>query len=195
MIVVAVVAGYLLGTIPFAVVVARVVTRGRVDIRQRGSGNPGGFNTIREVGRLWGAVVILLDGGKALVAALVGWLIAGDAGVYAAATAAIAGHIWPVWTRLRGGKGVATAGGAQLVAFPPYFPIYLISLLSAAIAFRNSERAMYVAAATWVASSILWVVFDWTNGWGPDVSAGLIIFSALSPAMILMKFRLARTTT
>jgi len=193
MIIGAIVAGYFLGTIPFAVLVSRVVTRGRVDIRRTGSGNPGGFNTIREVGRMWGAVVILLDGGKALVAALVGWLIAGDAGVYAAATAAIAGHIWPLWTRFRGGKGVATAGGAQLVAFPPYFPIYLISLLSAAIAFRNSERAMYVAGATWVIASILWVAFDWTNGWGPDPSAGLIVFSALSAAMILVKFRLART--
>jgi len=191
-IVVAIVAGYLLGTIPFAIVVSRVVTRGRVDIRETGSGNPGGFNTIREVGRLWGVVVILLDGGKALVAGLVGWLIAGEAGVYAAATAAIAGHIWPVWTRFQGGKGVATAGGAQLVAFPPYFPIYLISLLGAAIGFRNSERAMWVAATTWVASAVLWVAFDWTNGWGPDPSAGLIVFSALSAAMILVKFRLAR---
>jgi glycerol-3-phosphate acyltransferase PlsY len=188
----AIVAGYLLGTIPFAILVSRVVTRGRVDIRQTGSGNPGGFNTIREVGRLWGAVVILLDGGKALVAALVGWLIAGDAGVYAAATAAIAGHIWPVWTRFRGGKGVATAGGAQLVAFPSYFPIYLISLLGAAIAFRNSAKAMVVAAVTWVACAVLWTAFDWTNGWGPDASAGLIVFSVLSAGMILLKFRLAR---
>jgi glycerol-3-phosphate acyltransferase PlsY len=190
----AIVAGYLLGTIPFAILVSRVVTRGRVDIRQTGSGNPGGFNTIREVGRLWGAVVILLDGGKALVAALVGWLIAGDAGVYAAATAAIAGHIWPVWTRFRGGKGVATAGGAQLVAFPPYFPIYLISLLGAAIAFRNSAKAMVVAAVTWVVCAVLWTAFDWTNGWGPDASAGLIVFSVLSAGMILLKFRLARTS-
>jgi glycerol-3-phosphate acyltransferase PlsY len=191
MIALAIIAGYLLGTIPFAIIVSRVVTRGRVDIRQTGSGNPGGFNTIREVGRLWGAVVIVLDGGKALVAALVGWLIAGDAGVYAAATAAIAGHIWPVWTRFRGGKGVATAGGAQLVAFPPYFPIYLISLLSAAIAFRNSAKSMIVAAITWIVCSILWVAFDWTNGWGPDANAGLIVFSVLSAAMILVKFRVA----
>src|SRR5262249_28535467 len=144
-------------------------------------------------GRLGGVCGFRAGGGRALVAALVGWLMAGDAGASAAATAAIAGHIWPVWTRFRGGKGVATAGGAQLVAFPPYFPIYLISLLSAAIAFRNSAKAMVVAAITWIVCSILWVAFDWTNGWGPDVSAGLIVFSALSAAMILAKFRLART--
>ena len=194
MIVVAIVAGYLLGTIPFAVIVSRLVTRGRVDIRRSGSGNPGGFNTIREVGRLWGAVVILLDGGKALVASLLGWILAGEPGAYAGATAAIAGHIFPVWTRFRGGKGVATAGGALLGAFPPGFVLYVIALLSGAIGFRNSERAMQLAALVWVVASVLWVAFDWSNGWGPDPSAGLIVFSALGAAMILVKFRLARAT-
>ena len=194
MIVVAIVAGYLLGTIPFAVIVSRLVTRGRVDIRRSGSGNPGGFNTIREVGRLWGAVVILLDGGKALVASLLGWILAGEPGAYAGATAAIAGHIFPVWTRFRGGKGVATAGGAQLGAFPPGFVLYVIALLSGAIGFRNSERAMQLAALVWVVASVFWVAFDWSNGWGPDPSAGLIVFSALGAAMILVKFRLARAT-
>jgi len=53
---------------------------------------------------------------------------------------------------------------------------------------------MVVAAITWVVCSVLWVAFDWTNGWGPDVSAGLIVFSVLSAAMILVKFRLARTS-
>ena len=67
---------------------------------------------------------------QGLVAALVGWRVGGDAGVYLGATAAIAGHICPVWTGFRGGKGVATAGGARLAVFPPYFPIYLISLLA-----------------------------------------------------------------
>ena len=195
MIALAVVAGYLLGTIPFAVIVSGLVTRGRVDIRSTGSGNPGGFNTIREVGRLWGVVVILLDGGKALVAALVGWVIAGEPGAYAGATAVIAGHIWPAWTRFRGGKGVATAGGAQLGAFPPGFVLYLIALLSGAIGFRNSERAMQLAAVVWVVAAILWTAFDWTNGWGPDPSAGLIVLSVLGAGMILVKFRLARTPT
>src|SRR5512140_1433781 len=90
--------GYLLGTIPFAVLVTRVATRGKVDIREAGSGNPGGFNTFREIGKGWGIVVVLLDGGKAMFAGLIALVLVGDAAAYAAATAAIAGHIWPVWT-------------------------------------------------------------------------------------------------
>src|SRR5262249_15158374 len=74
----AVVVGYLLGTIPTAVVVTRLATRGQVDIRQAGSGNPGGFNTFREVGKGWGAVVVLLDGGKAMLAGLLALVVVGD---------------------------------------------------------------------------------------------------------------------
>jgi glycerol-3-phosphate acyltransferase PlsY len=188
----AVVAGYLIGTFPTAVVVTRYATRGVVDIRQTGSGNPGGFNTFREVGRAWGAVVILLDGAKAIIAAALGWLIADDAGAYAAATAVIAGHIAPVWTRFRGGKGVATAGGAILAVFPVYFPIHALALIAGALGFRNSSRAMQAAAMVWVAASVVWLVAEWPNGWGPEPSAGLVIFSVLGAAMIVAKFRLAR---
>ena len=63
--------GYLLGTIPSAILVTKLVTRGRVDIREAGSGNPGGFNTFRSVGKGWGVVVVLADGGKAMVAGLI----------------------------------------------------------------------------------------------------------------------------
>ena len=189
----AVVAGYLLGTIPTAVLITRLATRGRVDIRDAGSGNPGGFNTFREVGKVWGAGVILLDGAKALVAGALGWLIAGDAGAYAAATSVIAGHIAPVWRGAKGGKGVATGAGAIFGVFPLYFPINLLVLAGSAVTFRNSERAMQIAAVVWIASSIVWVVTDWPNGWGPDPSAGLIAFSVLGAGMILAKFRLAGT--
>jgi glycerol-3-phosphate acyltransferase PlsY len=192
LVVAAVVVGYLIGTFPAAVVVTRFATRGVVDIRQAGSGNPGGFNTLREVGKTWGAVVILLDGAKAVIAAAIGWLIGDDAGAYAAATAVIAGHIAPVWTRFRGGKGVATAGGAILAVFPVYFPIHALVLVVGALGFRNSTRAMQAAAAVWVVASVVWFAADWPNGWGPDPTAGLVIFSALGAAMILAKFRLAR---
>lgn len=173
--------------------VTRLATRGQVDIRSTGSGNPGGFNTFREVGKVWGAVVILLDGFKALVASAFGWLIAGDAGAYAAATAVIAGHIAPVWNGFKGGKGVATGSGAILGVFPLYFPINLLVLAGSALTLRNSERAMQIAAIVWIAASIVWVVTDWPNGWGPDPSAGVIIFSVLGGGMIVTKFRLART--
>ena len=99
-----IVVGYLIGTFPSADLVARLVSRGAVDIRQSGSGNPGGLNTMRVLGRSWGALVMLLDTLKGVVAGFVGLAI-GDAAAYAAGTAAIAGHVWPVWTRFRGGRG------------------------------------------------------------------------------------------
>src|ERR1700683_3072213 len=98
--------GYLLGTFPTAVLVTRLATRGSVDIRTTGSGNPGGLNTAQVVGRAWGGVVIAVDVAKGIGAGLLGWVIAGPVVAYGAATAAIAGHIWPLWTRFRGGKGV-----------------------------------------------------------------------------------------
>src|SRR5690349_1765058 len=91
----AAVAGYIVGTFPTADLVTRLATRGKVDIRAAGSGNPGGLNAMRVVGKKWGALVIVVDILKGVVAGLLGWLIADEAGAYAGATAAIAGHIFP----------------------------------------------------------------------------------------------------
>jgi len=188
----AVVVGYLLGTIPSAVIVTRLATRGRVDIRAAGSGNPGGFNTIRHVGKVWGAVVILLDGGKAVLAALLGWLLAGDAGAYLGASAALVGHVAPVWTGVRGGgKGVATAAGGILAVFPMFFPVELVVLLVAALAIRKSEPAMLVGMVAWVVGAVLWTVTGWSTGWGPAGGGGLIAFSVVGAALVVTKFRLA----
>jgi len=187
----AVVVGYLLGTIPSAVIVSHLGTKGRVDIRRAGSGNPGGFNTFRSVGKGWGVVVVLLDGGKAMFAGLIALVFVGDAAAYAAATAAIAGHIWPVWSGFRGGKGVAAAGGAVLGVFPAFFPLNLVVLASGVAIFRRSRPAMLLGMSAWVVAAVLWTAFDWPNVWGPDPSAGLIVFSVLGAAMVVVKFALA----
>ncbi len=188
----AVVVGYLIGTVPNAVLVTRLATRGRVDIRATGSGNPGGFNTIRSVGKVWGAVVILLDGGKAVLAALLGWLIAGDAGAYLGATAAIAGHVAPVWTGFRGGgKGVATAGGAILAVFPAFFPVELVVLLVAALLLRKAEPAMLVGMTAWVVGAVVWTLAGWGDGWGPGAGPGLIAASVVGAGLVVARFRIA----
>ena len=103
-VVLGVVVGYLIGTFPSADLVTRWVTRGVVDLRESGSGNPGGLNAMRVLGRRWGALVMFLDTLKGVIAGFVGLAI-GDAAAYAAGTAAIAGHVWPVWSRFRGGRG------------------------------------------------------------------------------------------
>lgn len=188
----AVAGGYLLGTFPSADLVTRLATRGRVDIRQTGSGNPGTLNAIQVLGGGWGVVVLGLDVAKGIVAGFVGLVLVGDGGAYAAATASIAGHIFPVWTRFRGGKGVATSAGACLAVFPAYFPINLVVALLSALRARRAELGTWVGCGVWVLSACLWWAFDWPNLWGPAADPGLVAFSAVGSAMILWAFGTAK---
>jgi len=190
-VVAAAVVGYLLGTFPSADVVTRAVTRGQVDIRTTGSGNPGGLNAIRAVGRAWGVVVIVLDTAKGALAGLVGMLVAGDAGAYTAATAAIVGHCFPVWTRFRGGKGVATTGGSYVTVFPPMVVIGGIAAIGTSVLTKSSERAIWVTCSVWVVGAVVWVAADLANAWGPEPGAGLVVYSAVGAALVVGKFRAA----
>lgn len=110
-----VVVGYVLGTFPTAVLVGR---RHGFDPTTAGSGNPGASNATRVGGMRAGAVVLLGDAGKGVLAAGLGYVVDGRALAWAAGAAAVAGHLWPVTRRLRGGKGVATAAGVALVCAP-----------------------------------------------------------------------------
>ncbi len=113
-----VVIGYLCGSIPFGVILTRAL-RG-VDVRHQGSGNIGATNVTRVAGRKLGALVLLLDAAKgALPVLLSRLLLPGDPRVHAAvALSAFFGHVFPIWLRLRGGKGVATALGVLIVLVP-----------------------------------------------------------------------------
>ena len=106
---------YLLGTFPSAVMIAR--SRG-IDITASGSGNPGASNVGRLLGRKLGVLVFVLDGLKGAISVGVGYAISGYAGALALACAAVVGHVFPVTRGFKGGKGVATAGGAVLTLYP-----------------------------------------------------------------------------
>ncbi len=191
--VVGAIAGYLLGTFPTAVIVTRLATRGAVDIRTVGSGNPGGLNTAQVVGKKWGVVVMLVDAGKGLGAGLLGWAIGGDAGAYAGATTAIAGHIFPVWTGFRkGGKGVATSAGSVLAVFPIFFPVDAAVAAAGAIGVRNAERAIQFSCTVWVVAGFVWWRADLPNLWGPDPTWGIFAFAVAGAGLILLKFSLSR---
>lgn len=111
-------AAYLLGTFPSAVLIARA---NGIDIRTVGSGNPGASNVTRALGWQRGIWVFVLDAAKGAVAAGAGLAVAGRPGGYVLGAAAIVGHVFPVWTRFRGGKGVATGGGVFAVLSPIVF--------------------------------------------------------------------------
>src|SRR6476659_8746036 len=104
---------WLLGTFPSAVLVARAHGH---DVLREGSGNPGASNVARLVGWRAGALVLVCDFAKGALAAGVGDAVGGRVGAFALGVAAIVGHTFPIYRK--GGKGVATAGGALVVLYP-----------------------------------------------------------------------------
>ena len=143
--------GYLIGSIPFGVVVVRLL-RGE-DIRKQGSGNIGASNVWRTYGRWLGVPVALLDVGKGFVPALVGLEIGGEWVGVLAGSAAMLGHARPVWLGFKkGGKMVATAGGVTLAVAPLAAGICLLVWLAIFVLFRYASLA---SLATAVALPIL----------------------------------------
>lgn len=127
---------YVVGTFPTAQLIGR---RFGVDPTEQGSGNPGASNVYRLGGRRAGVMVFVIDALKGAVPAAIALLLAGRPEAHAVWLAAVAGHVWPVTRGFRGGKGVATAGGAGLVISP------LIGLACAGL-FLLTVRVARVAA-------------------------------------------------
>ncbi len=120
------IAGYALGSVSFSLLFAKAQG---IDLRAVGSGNLGATNAGRALGKKTGLIVYFLDMAKGFVPAILGlWLISVEAGVVASA-ASYLGHIWPIWLRFRGGKGVATLSGAMLALQPLGFVIAGVSWL------------------------------------------------------------------
>src|SRR5215510_9663640 len=140
--------GYLLGSIPFGLILTRVAGLG--DIRAIGSGNIGATNVLRTGHKGLAAATLLLDGLKGTAAVLIGahlWPGGPDAAICAGAGAFI-GHLFPIWLKFKGGKGVATMLG---ILFGIYWPLGLIAVvvwLIMAFAFRYSSLSALVAAAS-----------------------------------------------
>jgi glycerol-3-phosphate acyltransferase PlsY len=191
----AAVVGYLLGSFPSADLVTRIATRGRVDIRTVGSGNPGTLNAIQSIGIACGLAVLVLDLAKGLAAGVVGRAVGGDVAGYVGATAAITGHILPVWTRFRGGKGVATSAGACIAVFPAYVPIDLVVAFLGAARSQQAAVATRIACAVWVVAAAAWWGFGWSNLWGPAPSGWLLGFALVGSALILGAFERADRAT
>ena len=145
--------GYLLGSIPFGVIVTRLGGMG--DIRKVGSGNIGATNVLRTGRKDLALMTLLGDGGKGAAAVLIArWLVGRVAGHDAAETAgaiaggaAFLGHLFPVWLKFRGGKGFATFLGVLLAVAWPAALLTALTWLVAAGLFRISSLAALIAAA------------------------------------------------
>ncbi len=150
--------GYLLGSIPFGLLLTRLVG---VDIRQVGSGNIGTTNVLRTGNKGLAAATLLLDGGKGAAAVLLGAHFGGEAAAVSAGFAAFIGHCFPVWLKFRGGKGVATMLGITLAAVPMAGITALLGWSTAALLTRHSSAggmvsAVIAAAATWALGETRW---------------------------------------
>ncbi|HTI68301.1 MAG TPA: glycerol-3-phosphate 1-O-acyltransferase PlsY [Caulobacteraceae bacterium] len=139
------VGGYLLGSIPFGVLIARQAGLG--DLRKIGSGNIGATNVLRTGRKDLALFTLLGDGGKGLAAVLIARALWGqDAGALAGG-AAFVGHIFPVWLGFKGGKGVATFFGVLLAAAWPVGVAAAATWIAMAAVFRYSSLAALTAVA------------------------------------------------
>lgn len=142
----AAVGGYLLGSVPFGVIATRLGGVG--DVRQIGSGNIGATNVLRTGRKDLALLTLLGDGGKGAVAILIARVLTHDDAVTAmAGAAAFLGHLFPVWLKFKGGKGVATFLGAMLAAVFPVGALCCLTWLGMAGLFRISSLAALTAAA------------------------------------------------
>jgi glycerol-3-phosphate acyltransferase PlsY len=177
MVAVSVFVAYLIGSVPFALFFARIW--GARDLHKRGSGNLGAANVMRTSGVTPGVIVLLLDVGKGAAGVWLADRLGGPASASAAAGfAAVVGHIYPVWLRFRGGKGVATACGAFSVLAPA-------AMLLAIGAFIGSVWiTRYISLGSVIAASLLPPLAYATDG-----RVEVIVAAAAAAALIIFRHR------
>ncbi len=148
------VCGYILGSIPFGLVITRALGLG--DLRRIGSGNIGATNVLRTGNKPAALATLLLDSGKGAIAVLVARAVAGEDAALVAGVAAFLGHLYPVWLGFRGGKGMATFLGTLLAMFWPLGIIACgIWLIVAVLGRMSSLASMISASATPLVAPLL----------------------------------------
>ena len=161
--------GYLLGSIPFGLILTRL--SGGPDVRTIGSGNIGATNVLRTGRKGLAAATLLCDIFKGTIAVLLAAHFAGPEAALAAALGAFLGHVFPVWLKFKGGKGVATYIGVLMGLCLPAAAICIAIWLIAAAAFRYSSLAALIASA--LTPLALWVLGQ------PAMAALFLLLSAL----------------
>lgn len=158
--------GYLLGSIPFGMVLARVMGLG--NLRDIGSGNIGATNVLRTGNKTAAALTLFLDGAKGAVAVLIARAAGGEDTAQIAGLAAMIGHCYPIWLRFKGGKGVATFLGILLaLSFPVGLTACAAWLIGALTSRISSMGALLAAASSTFALVLL--------GYGIGLALGAVL--------------------
>ena len=190
---IAIIAAYLLGSIPFGLLIARAHGK---DLRLIGSGNIGATNVSRALGRKWAYLCFALDVLKGLIPMLATMFIAKPDSVFtfwlwlAVGCAAILGHIFPIYLKFKGGKGVATSFGVALGLWPYYTICVLFAFLVwvvVVLIWRYVSLASIVASVTFIlaliAAIILMPNWDFGNLWP------ILIAAVAIPVMVIARHR------
>ena len=171
----AVVLAYLLGSIPFALLAGRL--RG-VDLREVGSGNLGAANVFRSLGRGLGLAVMAADIGKGVLAVLLARWLTDSFWPVIAAGAVVAGHIFPVWLRFRGGKGVAVGCGAVIALMPLASAVLIVLWVAIVAATRYTSLASVTCALAF--TPLAWALgYPWPN----------LVFAGIVSAVVVARHR------
>ena len=167
---------YLLGSIPTGYILGKL---SGVDVRQTGSGNVGATNVARAVGKWQGVVTLLADAAKGMIPVAIGlWLNLQPEAIAAIAGAAFLGHLFPVFLKFRGGKGVATGLGALLVIAPLATFALLGVFVAVVLPTRLVSLSSIIAAA--MAPLALWIFFQ---------PPAIVLLGGFLAAMIIWRHR------
>ena len=197
-----VVGSYLIGNINFAVIISKLKQR---DVRKEGSGNPGTMNMIRNFGKAIGALTLVVEILKGAIPALIGWLIMGgigfggtrlvggvfiDApprlGIYVAGLSVMLGHVFPVFFKFKGGKGIATAIGVGLIAQPIITPLafgigmLFIHLTKIGALGSFTIISIPLAVESFFLSAYMNTIDPYYEAWGVGLASIIIIFCMFS---------------
>ena len=178
--------GYAAGSVPFAFIIAKL--SGAIDIRKYGSGNPGAANTLRVLGRKAAVTVLLLDFFKGYLPVLIVSEIFKNNNIsllmIIAGLSVILGHIFPVWLKFRGGKGVASAAGVFTALYPPLFPVSLLIFILSVLIIKKISAASLITAVS-VPLSYFLIILILKNNY--DLYIG--VFTFMIPAIIVFRHR------
>ena len=170
-----VVASYLIGTFPTAILVGRQTGH---DPTSEGSGNPGASNVMRLMGWKAGVLVFAMDMGKGAIAAAVGLGLDDHRGAYVLGVAAVLGHVFPITRHFKGGRGVATAAGVLAVVFP-------LVLLILAVVWIAIARGLHKASIASVVCAVLFPLIVLARGGG---KLDLFVTTGLAVVVIVRHF-------
>ncbi|MFQ5576559.1 MAG: glycerol-3-phosphate acyltransferase [Anaerolineae bacterium] len=171
-------AAYLIGAFPSGVVASKLA--GAPDVRYVGSGHTGGTNTMRQAGPVAGAIVVVVDGIKGLIAWAAAYVImrGSPAALPVAGIMAVTGHCWPVYTRFHGGMGLATAGGLILILSPwtvaiviPIWAVFFLGLFKK----KYSPRAVTIALPLAVIASLFLLPLPLNARWMLGLVTGVLV--------------------